>query len=115
MPYLLVQTNAHEDRIKREIFLKDATAAVAEMTGKPAEKVMVGLQTDMAMSFGGSEETCAFVHLKSLGLPPADTGKYTAILCDLMEKTFHIRQNRVFVQLSDHPRAQWGCDGKTFG
>ncbi|MCB9989413.1 MAG: hypothetical protein H6868_08815 [Rhodospirillales bacterium] len=115
MPYLLVQTNAHEGLVKKEIFLKDATSAVAEMTGKPAEKVMIGLQTDIAMSFGGSEETCAFVHLKSLGLPPADAPRYVAALCDLLEQSLHIHPNRVFVQLSDHPRNLWGSDSVTFG
>lgn len=115
MPYLLVQTNAHEGLIKREIFLKDATKTVADMTGKPAAKIMVGLQTDMPMSFGGSEETCAFVHLKSLGLPPEEAEKYTAALCALMEDSFGVRPDRVFVQMSDHPRALWGCDSKTFG
>ena len=115
MPYLLVQTNAHEGIVKKEIFLEDATNTVAEITGKPREKVMIGLQTDIAMSFGGDEATCAFVHLKSLGLPPEDAPKYVAALCNLLEQSLHIHPNRVFVQLSDHPRNLWGCDRVTFG
>ena len=115
MPYIHVQTNAHEDEIKQEIVLKDATKTVADITGKPAEKVMVALQSGVPMAFGGQEETCAFVHLKSLGLPESENQRYVKALCDLLENTLHIHPGRIFVQLSDHPRHLWGCDGKAFG
>ncbi len=115
MPYLLIQTNVHEDAVSHAHFVEAASKTVAAITGKPESRIMVALQTDIPMSFGGETGSCAFVHLKSLGLPEEDAPQYIAALSDLLHERMHIHPDRIFVQLSGHPYHLWGYNGVPVG
>ena len=67
------------------------------------------------LAFGDSTEACAFVELKSLGLKESDGPRLSEALCGLLKAELGIAPNRVYIEMSDHPRALWGYDSGTFG
>ena len=66
MPLLQINTNISID--DSAALAKDASRIVAGMLGKPENYVMVIVNADTSLVFGGSEEPAAHLKLKSLGL-----------------------------------------------
>lgn len=114
MPYLKIQTNLPHDDNTRQGFLKKASAAIAAGLGKPESYVMVAFDPAIPMMFAGEDAPCAFMELKSIGLPESKTTALSESLCDLVEKELGIPSERSYIEFSDAPRAMWGWDRKTF-
>ena len=55
------------DRVSASAIVSDLSKAVAKATGKPEAYVMISLTTDKPMSYGGTEEPCAYGELISIG------------------------------------------------
>ena len=66
------------------------------------------------MRFGGDTGPCAFVELRSLGLPADRTPALSEALCALLQRTLHIPPDRVFINFADIPRPLWGWNSRTF-
>ncbi len=115
MPTLMIKTNAELPPQPRDALLQAASAAVAELLGKPEGYVMVLLEPLADMSFGGDLAPCAYLELKSLGLPEAHTAAYSAALCAFMEQHFGVPKARVYIEFAAPPRHLFGFDGRTFG
>lgn len=115
MPTLIIKTNAELPPHPRDDLLKAASAAVAELLGKPEGYVMVLLEPVADMSFGADSAPCAYLELKSLGLPEDRTPKLSAALCDLMECHLGVPKARVYIEFASPPRHLFGFDGRTFG
>jgi len=114
MPLLSIRTNASiEDSAKQQI-LGRVSGRVAELLGKPEQYVMVVLEADVLMLFGGSSDPAACLNLKSLGLPVERTGDLSAALCDLMHHELNIDPSRVYIGFSSPDRSMWGWNGRTF-
>ena len=114
MPYLKIQTNLPLTKKAERIILKDASALVAKELAKPEEFVMIALQPDTPMLFGGSDDPVAFLELKSIGLPARRTKELCQSLCALIEEHLGIRKERVYVKFIDVARGMWGWKGDTF-
>ncbi|HEC12715.1 MAG TPA: hypothetical protein ENI80_05625 [Acidiferrobacteraceae bacterium] len=114
MPYLKIQTNLPHDDNTRQNFLKKASAAVASELGKPESYVMVAFDPVIPMMFAGKDAPCAFMELKSIGLPESKTTALSKSLCNLIESELGIPSARSYIEFSDAPRAMWGWDRKTF-
>jgi phenylpyruvate tautomerase len=114
MPTLIVKTNADLDGIDRPTLLKTASAAVAEMLGKPERYVMVILEQNPDMCFGGDSAPLAFLELKSLGLPEQQSAEFSATLCGLMQQQLGVAPDRVYIEFASPPRHLFGFDGGTF-
>jgi len=112
MPYLSVQTNV---RINDEAgLLPRLSQQVAKLLGKPESYVMLHIESDAAMLFAGSSEPLAFVQLKSLGLPQAETSVFSACLCSLLHDELGIDVGRIYIEFSGPERHMWGWNGSTF-
>ena len=96
-----------------EALLKAFSTRLAEITGKPEAYVMTLLETDVPMTFAGSNKPCAYVEIRSIGaLEPAVMSR---VFCTLIQEKMGIAQDRVYISFDDVPASAWGWNGKTFG
>jgi len=114
MPYLKIQSNISADSAKKQSVLAKASATIAEQLGKPERYMMTAMDTDCAMTLGGSDQPLAFVELKGLDLSESRTGELSGTICQLLQAELGIPQDRVYINFSDIPRAMWGWNGGTF-
>lgn len=114
MPYLLIRTNHPIPASEQPPLLARCSANVAEALGKPERYVMVSLETDTAMLFGGDDSPCAYLELKSIGLPEARTAEFSSLLCELVERELNIPAERTYIEFADAARHMWGWNTGTF-
>ena len=114
MPLLNIQTNRETDAVQRTELIKTASAAVAELLGKPERYVMVSFTQNPDMLFGGDDAPLAYLELKSIGLPGERTSDISAALCALMDSRLGIPKERVYIEFADAARSMWGWNGGTF-
>lgn len=115
MPYCQIVTNKTLERSESERMARAASALVAEMVGKPESYVMVRVEANSVLIFGGDDEPTCFVSLASLGLPHSETGNYSRIVCDFIHQELDIATDRVYIEFSSPERHMWGYDRRTFG
>ena len=112
MPLLTLTTNLKiEDKTG---VCQSLSSHTAEILGKPESYVMVILQDSHTMSFAGNDQPAAFVELKSLGLPEADTPGLSQSLCHRIDDLLDIPANRIYIEFASPARHMWGWDNKTF-
>ncbi len=114
MPYLNVETNVSLTAEECDVFLKEASAAVATALGKPEGYVMTAFHGNTPMTFGGKDSPCAFLEMKSIGLPENRTGDLSDVLCALAKKTLNVDPARIYIEFADAKRHMWGTNGTTF-
>jgi len=114
MPYLNIQTNVKVSEPDRSALLQAASRCVAGMLGKPESYVMVHLEAGRSMCFAGDDAPLAYLQLKSLGLPEAETGAFSQALCALIQTELGIGSERVYIEFSAPARHMWGWNGGTF-
>jgi len=81
MPYLRIQTNQAVDSTKSQVLLEQASQQVAASLSKPEKFVMIELNDNTPMLFGGSNQDLAYLELKSIGLPEDSTKNLSQALC----------------------------------
>ncbi|MDH5611430.1 MAG: phenylpyruvate tautomerase MIF-related protein [Gammaproteobacteria bacterium] len=112
MPLLQINTNVS---IKDSTALaKDASRIVAGMLGKPESYVMVIINAETSMLFGGNDTNTAHLKLKSLGLDESKTADYSNHLCGFIQNTLNIAPARIYIEFSNPERHMWGWDSSTF-
>lgn len=114
MPTIKIQTNADIIKDRRPALLSDLSRAVAEMLGKPESYVMVILELNLDMSFGGTSDSLAYVELKSLGLQEDRTAEFSSRLCSLLEAALQIPKKRIYIEFASPARHMFGWNGGTF-
>ena len=94
-------------------FMKKLSSELASLTGKPEKYVMTPIQANVPMTFGGSEEPCCYVEVKSIGsLKPSEM---TKSICNLIQAYTGIDANRIYINFEDISPSLWGFNGQTFG
>ena len=114
MPCLKIQTNSRIEPDRRGQILRTLSTGVAEALGKPESYVMVVLEPNLDMLFAGDDAPLAYLELKSLGLPPDQTGALSSRLCELMTETIQVAPERVYIEFCGPERKNWGWNGGTF-
>ena len=114
MPLLKIQTNEAIDLDRQKTLAGKASQQVAAMLGKPERYVMVSIEHNPAMLFGGSDEPLAYLELKSIGLPESKTTELSRGLADLLGAELDLPSERIYIEFADAPRAMWGWNGGTF-
>jgi phenylpyruvate tautomerase PptA (4-oxalocrotonate tautomerase family) len=114
MPLLRIQTNVPIDSERQQCVMAKASHQVAKMLGKPERYVMISMEHNPDMLFGGSGEPLAYLELKSIGLPEAKTEELSRALADLLKQQMALPPDRVYIEFSDAPRNMWGWNGGTF-
>ena len=112
MPLLQINTNqaiADLDQLASE-----ASKLTAEMLGKPESYVMVNITAGATLTFAGTNEPCAHLKLKSLGLNEDGTTAYSETLCQFITQHLDIPGSRIYIEFSSPARHMWGWDDATF-
>ena len=114
MPLLKIHTNQTLDPNKQTELLSAASTEVANLLGKSEKYVMVILEAQQPLLFGGTTEPAAYLELKSLGLPQEQTATLSSGLCHLIQQQLDIPGERIYIEFSDAARHMWGWNGGTF-
>jgi len=114
MPYLKIQTNREIAPDTMQEILKKASVLISKNLGKPEKYVMARMDPSQPMLFAGSPAPCAYLELKSIGLPESKTEMLSKVLCQLMMDELQIPSDRVYIEFSDAPATMWGWDATTF-
>ncbi|MDQ6966087.1 MAG: phenylpyruvate tautomerase MIF-related protein [Mariprofundaceae bacterium] len=112
MPFLSVQTNVPVD--DENALIKRLSLQAAELLGKPESYVMGHLQAGASLCFAGSCDAAAYVQLKSLGLPEAQTADFSGRLCRVLQDEIGLDASRIYIEFSAPERHMWGWNGGTF-
>jgi hypothetical protein len=116
MPLLTLRTNAAVDDAVVAPLLKDCSAQVAKLLGKPEAYVMTLFDRVVGMTMGGTPGLACLVEVRSVGkLTPGQTLAVTEALCPLLSERLGVAGARIFLNFTDFPGAMWGHDGGTFG
>ncbi len=114
MPYLKIQTNREVTDSAMQEILKKTSLLVSKNLGKPEKYVMVRLDPPQPMMFAGATTPCAYVELKSIGLPESKTEPLSRVLCQFLQDELKIPSDRIYIEFTDARSAMWGWDGGTF-
>lgn len=114
MPLLKIQTNQLVDTDRQKILMSRVSQELAGILGKPERYVMVSIEHNPAMLFGGSDAPLAYLELKSIGLPESKTTDFSRTLADLLNDELGLPADRIYIEFTDAPRAMWGWNGGTF-
>ncbi len=114
MPLLRIQTNRDISVDIKQAAIKAVSELVANEIDKPERYVMVAFEPAQPMVFAGSDDACAFLELKSIGLTEDKTKQLSAALCEFIYNQLGIPVDRVYIEFTNSPRAMWGWNGSTF-
>lgn len=113
MPTLTISTNVS---IQDSNQLADtASKLIASMLGKPELYVMVQINAEQILYFGGNNNPAALLSLQSLGLPETEIKSYSERLCDFINSQLGIAADRVYINFESPARSHWGWNNTTFG
>lgn len=110
MPYVRMETNSTLDE---KTFIKAFSKFISKSLGKPEMYVMISIETKK-MVFGGNEDPCMFVELKSIGLPKDSTSNLSKEICNFIEKETKIKSERIYINFVNFDGSMWGWNGTTF-
>ena len=90
MPFIQINASS-KSVVNNDLLQKEISKMVSDLTGKPENYVMTMIQSDLQMTFGGSDEPCCFIKLKSIGaLNPSIMSKS---FCELIASKTNIKTN----------------------
>lgn len=112
MPLLQIKTNVKVENINS--IAQQASQLAAKILGKPESYVMVNITDESTLIFAGSNEPCAHLKLKSLGIDESQTAIYSEILCRFMAEKVNIPASRTYIEFSNPERHMWGWNNRTF-
>ncbi|PRD30574.1 UNVERIFIED_CONTAM: Mif [Trichonephila clavipes] len=114
MPTLVLNTNVSKDKIPED-FLKNTAKLVAEVLKKPISYVVVHVNPDQIMSWGGTSDPCAVGTLGSIGnLGTSQNVKISKVLFDHVKDNLGIKSDRMYITYVDLERSNVGYMGTTF-
>lgn len=114
MPMLKIKTNAILADDAGKALVAEASRAVAALLGKPERYVMVSLETEATMAFGGDTSPLAYLEMKSVGLPQGSVTALSKALCELIRTKLDVPTDRIYIEFADAKGALWGWNGGTF-
>ena len=98
---------------KTDALIKKLSSKIANLTGKPEKYVMVLIESNSKMIFGGTEEGCCYIEVKSIG--SLEPRKISDELCDLLNNELGIKKDRIYINFDDVKPHMWGYNNSTFG
>lgn len=114
MPFFHITTNTKVEPSAVKRVAQEASRYAAELLGKPESYVMVRIETEQELIFGGSGDPACYVTLKSLGLPQEKTEVFSQGVCDFVHQELGIDPDRIYIEFSSPERHMWGFNRKTF-
>ena len=88
---------------------------IAELLSKPAEFVVVMINSGQIMSYGGSFEPCCHVRLMSIGSLGDEINRgYAAKISEFITEELGVQANRTFIEFVNSDKNWVGWNGDTF-
>ena len=115
MPLLKLKTNVSIASDKTPQLMSELSQLLASETGKPERYVMVEIEGERNMLFGGSTDPLAYVECKSIGLSAVQAKSLSQSISEVLNSQLQINADRVYIEFSNCPAEFWGWNGSTFG
>ena len=112
MPLLQIKLNSKAEDINQ--LALSASKLTAGLLGKPESYVMVNVVDEAKLFFSGTDEPCAHLKLKSLGLNESETKNYSEKLCQFITDQTGTPGSRIYIEFFNPERHMWGWDNSTF-
>uniref|UniRef100_A0A1W7RA73 L-dopachrome isomerase n=1 Tax=Hadrurus spadix TaxID=141984 RepID=A0A1W7RA73_9SCOR len=114
MPCFVLNTNLPKEKIPPD-FVKSTAELVAKTLGKPLSYIVVHINPDQLMGWGGGSDPCALASLMSIGkLGVQENKKHAAALYKHIEKHLGIPGDRMYISFFDADKSNVGYTGTTF-
>ena len=114
MPFLLIKTNLHLDKMMCETVLNQASTVLARITGKPEKFIMVNVCSAENRRLGGKIAPAVWMEMKSVGLTQGQVPIYSKALTEMIVSRLQVPATRVYIEFSSVPGNMWGYNGATF-
>ena len=111
MPLLTITTSikVHD----KDLFLKNCSHLVSQLTEKSEEYVMVRLFDQTPMYFDKDQSSSCFIDLKSIG--SLNFSEVSNEISSFISKQIGISSNNVYIHFENISPSNWAWNGKTFG
>ena len=111
MPLLNISTNK---KVKNEkMLLAKSSDFISTLLDKPENFVMIKLTHSLSMYFGGTDEFCSFIEIKSIGsLYPSKMAKP---ICEFFSDELQISKERIYIFFQNVAPNMWAWNSRTFG
>ena len=111
MPLLNISTNK---KIRDEkMLLAKSSDFISNLLNKSENFVMIKLTHSLSMYFGGTDELCSFIEIKSIG--SLNPSKMSKPICEFFSTELEIPTERIYISFIDVDSNQWAWNNKTFG
>ena len=114
MPLIKLRTNVSIADDKTPELMSELSQLLATETGKPERYVMVEIEGERNMLFGGSPEPLAYIECKSIGLSAVQATSLSQSISLVLNTQLQISADRVYIEFSNCPAEFWGWNGSTF-
>ena len=115
MPLIKLRTNVSIANDKTPKLMSEFSQLLASETGKPERYVMIEIEGERNMLFGGNPEPLAYVECKSIGLSSGQAKSLSKSISQILNSQLQISSDRVYIEFSNCPAEFWGWNGTTFG
>ena len=112
MPLIKISTSVPKIKAEDE-FLKAISLKITELTGKPEKYVMVCIQTNVPIMFGGGKDNACYIEVKSIGA--LNPSKMSFELCNTINNILGIDNDRIYINFEEKEAKNWGYNASTFG
>jgi phenylpyruvate tautomerase PptA (4-oxalocrotonate tautomerase family) len=115
MPLFKLQISASiTDEKKNQELLMALSRIASECIGKPEHYVMATVETT-SIIMSGTHADAAFAEVRSIGgLNKSVNRQISQKLCALLQESFGITPDRVYINFTDVPAENWGWKNSTF-
>jgi phenylpyruvate tautomerase PptA (4-oxalocrotonate tautomerase family) len=114
MPCVIVHPNIHIEKEQVSALQDRISTVISSALNKPASYIMIIVDTQKSIQFGGSEDPALFVEVKSIGLPASAATTLSSEICGIAEELLAVDKDRIYIEFNDAPREMWGWNGGTF-
>jgi phenylpyruvate tautomerase PptA (4-oxalocrotonate tautomerase family) len=116
MPLIKMQTSVKCSDEQKRFLVLELSKVCSHCTKKPENYVQAIIEDDAVIAFAGKIANSAFLEVRGIGgLTPAVNKELSAAISKLLEDELKISASEVYVNFTEVPASNWGCNGSTFG
>jgi len=116
MPFIRIETNTEFDRNIIEDVITQVTEQVSTIKGDPKNMILVVINTNVNVAFGGDyTQPAAAVQILNLKMPIEVTSKLVESISDILLEKFNVSPDRMYIFFQEFTQMHLvGWNRKTF-
>ena len=114
MPCLIVHRNFPIEDAKISELQDRLCSVVESVLHKPKAYIMVMVNDEKPIRFGGSDDPALFVEVKSIGLPGDSPSRLSGEICNAAGELMSVSPDRIYIEFANSPGKMWGWNCGTF-